>query len=97
MFTLISVETNVEVGGKLAMEADVKSLRLEHYKTHGDWVRLVLEIVFLVCLAIDFLLEVSEFVGRVKKSLPLFAYFQSFWNWFDCASLGIMISGVVIW
>lgn len=75
----------------------MKSLRVEHYKTRKDWLRFVVELVFVTCLAIDLTLEALEYAKKLKENNSFIAHFGSFWNVVDAISIAIMLAGIVLW
>lgn len=91
MFTVFWVKVTVEIGGKMAVRADVKSLRVEHYTGHLDSIRLGFECTFLVLLVIDFLLEALDLCENFK------VYFKLLGNYLDLGAILLMSTGVVLW
>lgn len=84
-------------GGVLNVLANIHTLKVEHYLARKEWFRFLLEIVYLVALIFDVLNEMLEFLATTKKTKNILAYFHKFWNIIDLASVGIMVTGAILW
>eukprot|EP00271_Cylindrocystis_brebissonii_P009574 TRINITY_DN2455_c0_g4_i1.p1 TRINITY_DN2455_c0_g4~~TRINITY_DN2455_c0_g4_i1.p1 ORF type:complete len:1556 (-),score=275.43 TRINITY_DN2455_c0_g4_i1:1951-6618(-) len=96
-FTLVKCELTFQVGGKVVVKCSVDTARLGLYRRGEDKVRLVLELLFLVGVALSVLLEVRE-AFKTKKDTGKFSnYFQNTWQIIDLLSIFIMIAVIALW
>jgi len=90
--TVIRFKVDVVLGGRFFPHVEVLSCRLNPYSNTTDYIRLVLEILFILLLL--FYLQ-SWFR---KLCLQGFGrYFSRFWTYVELLSLGCFVYSVVLW
>lgn len=98
MFTIFWLNITMQIGGKMAVKSDIKSLRLEQYADKSDFIRLGFECVFLINLLVDILIFSYEIYMRIyvrKQKLSSYFYLTSIA--LDSYSTSLMTVGVFFW
>lgn len=96
-FCLSRVEFDFE-GGAIHVSHSTNSLRLDLYSgSEGDNLRLAGEIILAVLIMVSLAVETLDLVETTRAAGTVAAYFASFWNYIDVASLAIFVATTVIW
>ena len=96
-FTTVALNYNFLAGGKLALHWNIGTFSAELYGGGSDTLRLVLEIILVVCIAAGLLSELMQLVADARRHRSLMPYFSSFWNWIDWTSLALFMTGIALW
>eukprot|EP00271_Cylindrocystis_brebissonii_P009571 TRINITY_DN2455_c0_g1_i1.p1 TRINITY_DN2455_c0_g1~~TRINITY_DN2455_c0_g1_i1.p1 ORF type:complete len:1223 (-),score=139.73 TRINITY_DN2455_c0_g1_i1:88-3756(-) len=96
-FTLVKCDLTFQEGGKVVVKCSVDSARVGLYRSVGAKVRLALEIIFLVALALNVLLEVYEAYQVKVQTGKLLNYFANGWQYLDWLSMLLMTTCSVLW
>ncbi|CAI7852725.1 unnamed protein product, partial [Closterium sp. NIES-53] len=97
MFVLSKIHIEVDVGGKLGYTYRLVPIPVEPYSSASSYAQMVLEIIYVVCVAYNLLEEVNEMFQTYRHSGSFLHHFRQFGNWIDLLSLSIQVWGIVVW
>ncbi|CAI6002019.1 unnamed protein product [Closterium sp. NIES-65] len=97
MFVLSKIHIEVDVGGKLGYSYRLVPIPVEPYSSASSYAQMVLEIIYVVCVAYNLLEEVNEMFQTYRHSGSFLHHFRQFGNWIDLLSLSIQVWGIVVW
>ena len=96
-FTTVTLSYHFLASGKLALHWDIGTFSVELYGGEHNVLRLVFEIILVVCIAAGLLSELMQLVSDARRHRSLKPYLSSFWNWIDWTSLGLFLTGIALW
>ena len=88
-----------EDSGSLRMTKSMTIFRPNPYDETNVWasVEVFLEAVFIVFIVIGIALEVREFIMLCQQKKRCMAYFETFWNYIDIATIVMQIVAISAW
>ena len=96
-FTLNSIVFTFLESGVIKMGYSVNSFSAEVYTSSDDFVRLVLELAFIIFSLVNLGTELSEvFVARIETG-KFSSYFKSVWNYIDLFNLTLFFWSAWLW
>jgi len=97
--TYVRADFVVEESGTLSMTKTINIFRPEQYADDDVWakVEMIFEIAYVVFIGLSALQEVMEFVWLCRERKQLCAYFSTFWNYLDVATLAVQVVAIFLW
>jgi len=96
-FCFVTVTFSFSETGTIEMENSIQSFSSEMYSSSDDFVRLCLELLFLVLSLVNFGSEVSEIVISRLETGKFSNYFTSVWNYIDMLNLLLFFYSSYLW
>ncbi|KAL3132313.1 hypothetical protein ABBQ32_008891 [Trebouxia sp. C0010 RCD-2024] len=84
-------------GGSILVTYSIHTVRVELYESPGDYIRLVLEIILTIWVAIQILSEFWAIIQAKRQQGSALAYFKSAWNIVDFLSTALLFACVIVW
>ncbi|GMH94595.1 hypothetical protein TL16_g12950 [Triparma laevis f. inornata] len=96
-FTLNTINFEFEESGTISMKHSINSFSSEVYATSDDFVRMCMELLFIVLSLVNLGTELSEIVVAKIETGHFRTYFKSFWNYVDLANLLLFFYSAWFW
>eukprot|EP00898_Chlorokybus_atmophyticus_P004262 jgi/Chlat1/4837/Chrsp31S04872 len=96
-FSSLRLKFAMVKGGFIQVLYSVQTVSVELYKTSIQRFRLCLELLYLMCVVFGVYSEAHELIQSKRKKGSYLAYLNNFWNYIDCCSIMLQITGIVLW
>eukprot|EP00898_Chlorokybus_atmophyticus_P003624 jgi/Chlat1/4262/Chrsp279S04224 len=97
LFTSFRVHFGFNDGGSISINPYIVCVSVEHYNSTTKCIRAALELLLLLCIGAEVYFEGSDIYRTWVKTGSLLAYYRSFWNYVDAASIALLFTAVITW